>query len=304
MVAALGLTISSVFVFATGDSSYGWPVKPFNVQHPIRGKFDDPRAATRHMDDPGPKGASFHSGVDIVAPDGTPVYAVEKGQVAVESADHIAVTQWGSSLKNSHIFGYYHIRVVVKNKQMVSEHQLLGYILAGAGHVHLSEKLGGQYVDPLRRGALIPYTDNTKPTIQSISTYKNGQYQNLANVTVSGKINLTVNAFDTPPMKTPWPQEILTPSLIQWEIVNSRGKAVVPNRTAIDFSKYYDVNPKQVYAPGTLQNGPNRAGLYNFWLIQNLDTTKLAKGAYKLVLSASDNRGNKSTQTVVFNILN
>lgn len=304
MVAALCLTISSVFVFASGNSSYSWPVKPFNVQHPIRGKYDDPRAATKHMDDPGPKGGSFHSGVDVVATDGTPVYAVEGGQVTIESAYHIAVTVRSPRDKNPLIFGYNHVKPAVKNKQVVSEHQLLGYVLGGYGHVHLSERLNGKYVDPLRRGGITPYYDYTKPTIQAISIYKDGQYRNLGGTTLKGRVNLTVNAYDTPPMKTPWPTDILTPSLIQWKIVNHLGKAVVPNRTVIDFSKFYTVNPKQVYAPGTLQNGPNRAGLYSFWLDQNLNTAKFVNGAYKLVLSASDSRDNKTTQTVYFNILN
>ena len=27
--------------------SYGWPVKPFNRQHPVRGSFGDPRSVFR-----------------------------------------------------------------------------------------------------------------------------------------------------------------------------------------------------------------------------------------------------------------
>jgi murein DD-endopeptidase MepM/ murein hydrolase activator NlpD len=54
--------------------SYGWPVKPFDQQHPVRGFFCDPR-----IGDQG--GKSFHFGVDVSAPDGTAVFAVEPGTV-------------------------------------------------------------------------------------------------------------------------------------------------------------------------------------------------------------------------------
>jgi hypothetical protein len=247
---------------------------------------------------------SFHSGVDIAAPDGTPVYAVEGGMVTVENAHHIAVTVRYGGLKDSLIFGYWHIRLAVKNKQVVSKHQLLGYVLNGYGHVHFSERLRGKYVDPLRKGGLTPYYDHTKPVILAVYTYDNGKYQNLEKATVKGKVNLVVDAFDTPPMNTPWPLDVLTPSLVKWKIVNSKGKTVVASRTAIDFSKYYTVSLRQVYAPGTIQNGPIQRGVYNLWLVQDLNTAKLAKGAYRLVISASDNRGNKDTKTVGFNILN
>src|ERR1043165_2570356 len=55
---------------------YGWPVKPFDRQHPVRANLDDPRNG--HGD-----AKSFHFGVDISAPNGSPVYAVAPGKVFV-----------------------------------------------------------------------------------------------------------------------------------------------------------------------------------------------------------------------------
>ena len=68
---------------AGAASSYGWPFKPFNKQHPIRGFFGDPRTVYENgvlaggFDGPG--FFSFHQGVDISAPDGTPIYPVVSG---------------------------------------------------------------------------------------------------------------------------------------------------------------------------------------------------------------------------------
>src|SRR5262245_57312365 len=44
--------------------TYGWPVKPFNRQHPVRAFLNDPRIGSNG-------GTSFHFGIDVSAPDGT-----------------------------------------------------------------------------------------------------------------------------------------------------------------------------------------------------------------------------------------
>jgi murein DD-endopeptidase MepM/ murein hydrolase activator NlpD len=47
-------------------------VKPFDKQHPVRGFLNDPRIQGQS--------APFHFGIDVSAPDGTAVYAVEPGR--------------------------------------------------------------------------------------------------------------------------------------------------------------------------------------------------------------------------------
>src|SRR5688572_15595570 len=54
---------------APGPYTYRWPVKPFDRQHPVRGFFGDPRIANHGHS------KQFHFGVDISAPNGTPVFA-------------------------------------------------------------------------------------------------------------------------------------------------------------------------------------------------------------------------------------
>jgi murein DD-endopeptidase MepM/ murein hydrolase activator NlpD len=70
VVAILGLALPGA------AHAYGWPVKPFDRMHPVRGTFDDPRF---HLAPNFTTAQSFHSGVDISAPDDTPVYAVGPG---------------------------------------------------------------------------------------------------------------------------------------------------------------------------------------------------------------------------------
>ena len=53
--------------------TYCWPLEPFDSPHPVRAYFNDPRIAEASE--------AFHFGIDISAPNGTPVYAVEAGVV-------------------------------------------------------------------------------------------------------------------------------------------------------------------------------------------------------------------------------
>src|SRR5438128_6528686 len=151
MARAFLVTIAVFAVTASGAAAYPWPVKPFGAQHPIRGNFDDPRALRGSVDAAGYNPLSFHSGVDIQAPDGTPVYAIEFGQVTFPSASAVSVGTPFASAFAPLVFGYWHVVPAVGPHQYVARGQLLGYVRPGAGHVHLSEKRYGEYVNPLRR---------------------------------------------------------------------------------------------------------------------------------------------------------
>jgi hypothetical protein len=189
--------------------SYGWPVKPFNVQHPVRGFFNDPRIGSHG-------GQAFHFGIDISAPDGTAVYAVEAGTVYFDSPRAIAVV----ALDRSHAFGYWHIVPVVRSHQLVAKHQLLGHIDKTWGHVHFAESWRKNYVNPLRNGGLGPYTDHTAPTIDAIELDAG---------------DLVVEAHDTPDPRVPgeWADEPVAPALLQWRVVDPAGPGTW--RTAADF---------------------------------------------------------------------
>src|SRR5437763_201444 len=203
-------------------AAYPWPVRPFDKPHAIRGAFDDPRF---HLGSEGALSA-FHFGVDIAVRDGTPVYAVAPGYVRRTNVD-VTVHR-----PNGRAFGYWHIRPVVRRGQHVRLHQLLGYVLPGWGHVHLAESYLGAYRNPLRRGALTPFRDRTRPTVASVQLFSAaGRAFDLGHV--AGLFDAVAQIYDTPPIapRPPWDIARLTPSVIWWGL--GRRRASVTRWTVV-----------------------------------------------------------------------
>jgi hypothetical protein len=264
-------------------ASYGWPVKPFNRQHPVRGYLNDPRPS----DDAAIK--SFHFGIDISAPDGTAVYAVEGGEVFL-TRGRSAVAVKGAT----RTFGYWHIVPVVRNHQQVQLHQLLGHVLRGERHVHLAERHGADYLNPLRPGGIGPYVDRTPPTLASVEFLRGGQEQDA--LSLRGRIDVIVEAFDTTPLvvPAPWSNLPVTPARIRWGVSQGSRSVIARRIAAPGFSRarlapeLYD----SIYAPGTAKNGPGRPGHYRFYLAHKLDVSRLPAGRSVLRIEANDTRGN------------
>lgn len=297
MYRVVPLCCALALVLPVRAHAYDWPVKPFGVQHPVRGYFDDPRREKR------PDGRlqeSFHSGIDISAPDGTAVYAIESGRVSLRRGA-VVVTSAGE-----HVFGYWHVRPAVLRGTYVFRHQLIGRIERGRGHVHLSESVGGVYLNPLRPDALAPYGDRTPPTVAD--AYLSAHGVPVDPSAVGGTVDLIAEAFDTPPLapSPPFAQTRVTPALIRWRVVGLDGRIVIQWRTAIDFREHLLPSPlfAQVYAPGTIQNHANRPGDYRFYLARGWNTGAVPDGLYLLQIEAFDTRGNRGSRQLPFRIAN
>jgi hypothetical protein len=274
-------TVGVVPVRAPRARSYNWPIKPFRRQHPVRAFFDDPRGKGLRW--------SFHFGIDIAAPDGTRVYAVEAGKVYFDSPQALAVVS-----RDGRAFGYWHIVPRVRSHQFVERHQLLGFIARGWGHVHFAEQQKGRYVNPLRPGALTPYADDTAPTISEAGVVQSGP-----------RATLVASVFDTtvPRVPGPWADEPVTPALLRWRLLS--GQAVVTGwRTAADFRSFMLPASRftTVYAPGTRQNHMGKPGQYCFYLDRGWNTRSLRPGSYALEVAASDTRGNRTLATFALTV--
>lgn len=265
---------------ATGSSgqnyAYDWPVKPFDRQHPVRAYLDDPRIGKRER--------LFHFGIDIAAADGTLVYAVAAGRV-FRQFDHVAVV--GSAGE----FAYWHIVPVVRHHELVSRHQLIGYVMPPWGHVHFAEIHDGHYLNPLRPGALGPYADWTAPTLAAAGAESGSPHL------LTGHVSLVAAAHDTAPIRIAgaWHDEPVTPALVRWRLL-SGNRAVRTWRTAADF-RHEMLQPSQfdrIYAPATTQNHEGEPGLFCFNLARHFDTRTFPDGTYRLEIELRDTRRNAS----------
>jgi Peptidase family M23 len=269
--------------------SYGWPVKPFYRQHPVRANLNDPRNG--HGD-----AKSFHFGIDISAPDGTPVYAVEAG-LAFITRGRMSVAVRGAT----RTFGYWHIMPAVRNHQIIRLHQLIGYICSNDGggqHVHLAERRGTDYLNPLRPGGIGPYVDRTPPNVLSVEFLRNGREVDVG--ALSGRVDVVAEIVDTTPMlvPAPWSNLPVTAARIRWGISHASGHVVVP-RSVIDSDhmlpgKMYD----SIFAPGTSQNFVGAPGHYRYYLARGFRASRLPAGISRLRINATDTRGNRTLAQV------
>jgi hypothetical protein len=293
-------------------SAYPWPFKPFHVQHPIRGFFGDPRTVYRNRfaSDAltGPGFFSFHQGVDIVAPDGTPIYAVASGTAHYLGAATLVVAT------GHHVtFQYFHVvSVVGEGEHVTASRTVIGYVQAPYGHVHVTEIDGIRVVNPLASGHLTPYRDTTKPTIGVVTVEDR---LGAVDGPLCGRVEIDANVFDTPPLPVPGPFNGLpvSPAFVAWSLTRP-GHGVIVKRTVADFRTALPPNSKfwTVYAKGTYENSPrfggeqyrSMPGRYLFLLAGSLNTATLPNGDYIVTVRARDIRGNTAVATRRISILN
>jgi hypothetical protein len=293
-------TASLVLVPSAPGASYGWPLKPFFQQHPVRGFFGDPRIGHGRRGE----SHSFHFGVDVSAPDGTLVYATVSGQVVVSRAhpETVAIR----ARDGSTVFAYWHIVPTVRHGDRAFAYRtVLGRIAKGWGHVHFAETRNGRYLNPLRPGAMAPFADTTRPVIQAFSFERDGTA--IGRRALHGRFDLVVEASDTTPVAVPapWNDRPVTPVALRWRVVALHGRAT-RWETAVDFRA--TIPPPSafhaVYARWTRQNHPWSDGRYRFLLARSWDSRTLPAGRYRLEAVAVDSRGNAARRSAIFSIAN
>jgi hypothetical protein len=320
-LAAIGVGKATTSASATGHAeaaaSYHWPVKPFDRQHPVRGGFGDPRtifnaAPTLRGVLSGGGHFDLHKGIDISAPNGSAVYPVVSGVVTLVNRTDMWVKVDSGQGRT---FEYWHIHAVVGvGSHVEAGKTVLGHIVPPAGHVHLTELNGGEYVNPLAPGHLGPYDDGTTPRVTSISFRRSETSRDQLPNRVRGRVLLLATAEDDPTISAPgaWRGLPVTPAVISWEIRSWTGKVVLPRRVAADFrGELPHRNLWQVYARGTYQNMTVLGRHYSYaqpgsyiFKLTSFDTNRLRNGVYDLVVTATDIRGNSGSLSRRFTVEN
>ena len=274
---------------------YGWPVRPSDRAHPVRGGLNDPR------------NEAFHFGVDITALDGTRVYAVAPGRVHYSRGHRTAIAVRDPSA--CRWFAYWHVVPAVRSGTRVRRGDLVGRVVRGYNHVHLGEydRRLGRYVDPTRpgRAGLFPYHDPTRPEIVRVSAERGGRVLDPRGL--RGIVGLVVRTHDLPalPSPPPWDGYRVAPATIGWRLVGLRGSVVRPYRRVFDGRvKLDDRLFEAVYAPGTRHPRPRRPGLYRYWLARRFDTDAHANGRYVVRVRVADAHGNAAWASLAVTIRN
>jgi peptidase M23-like protein len=303
-IAAAALSHCNAFVAqaraaASGTGAapaYGWPVKPFHRQHPVRAFFGDPRIGGRSH--------SFHFGVDVSCPDGTPIYATITGRayISPRHPETVSVIAEHGNVE----FGYWHVVPTVESGARVTAYRtVIGRVVESWEHVHFAERRNGVYVNPLRPGAMGPFADTTVPTVRAVVARSVGAAP--PGATVHGRVDLVAEAYDETPISIagPWHDKPLTPALLQWRILDGK-RVVVGWRTAVDFRRTYPSNDlwSRTYTSWTRQNKKIWDGRYGFYLAHGFDTRRLHDGTYRVQVRATDIRGNSGTKAFPVTVAN
>jgi Peptidase family M23 len=300
----------------TGE--YGWPVKPFDRAHPIRGSFGDPRMI---FDGPptfdtllrGSGRFSFHQGVDISAPDGEPVYAVASGTVVRVTSEWVGV-----ECASGRAFEYWHVNTTLHvGQRVLAGKTVIGLVQRSEEHVHLTQIEDGRVVNPVARGRLTPYRNTTAPRILDIALHRGDGASEEMPYFVQGTIQPVVEAVDTPELRVPgiWGDMPITPARLTWRIEKWTGRVVVTERITRDVRETVPSNARfwDTFARGTYQNmavfGSHYSYLQNGRYLFKLsatpfDTRTLRDGVYTLVVQAEDTAGNRDVQRLRFTVHN
>jgi hypothetical protein len=203
----------------------GWPIRPFHRQHRLRAGLNELRTG------------NLHTGVDILAGDGSRVYALQPGFAQVlETRGPDARVQVGR-------FIYWHVHPTVRPGQYVRPlRDVVGTVLRGQSHLHLSEVLGDRYLNPLRPGGRIlsPWRDRGRPVLGRPRLGRGGR--------------AVIRGFD--PQSTTRRRESRTPVLglagLGYRLFNGRHRRIGPLHWAYRGSQHLPNSFRSlIYAPGT-----------------------------------------------------
>jgi len=324
------------------DSFRGWPVRPQNRQHPIRGSFLDPRPDPR-------RGAIYHEGVDVAVRDDRPEGGAPPGRThrvfAIEGGPVSFATPRGSRgrVQIGH-FGYGHVDPVVQFGEIVVPGQHIGWTCLNDWHVHLTELVltsqGAIAVNPLRReGKLHPFVDRARPRIREIRFHAPatpawarrpntsvallpGAGTRLDKDRLGGLVDVRVRVSDPQSFigwfeQLPWLAAPHHPYRLAVRIVAMSTGRVVRRREVFRAEQILGLGAGRHFAPGTEQNLPANGcmrlhgsvrcdGVYWFRLfpLRYWDTTKLGDGRYRLEVRAWDVAGNVGEAEAVVRIAN
>ncbi len=287
------VALSAVFLPATApvlaqDSTYPWPLQPFNTSQRISGTFSEYR---------GPDNPHFHNGVDIPQSDGTPVYSV------VDSRVTTIAPSGSNAYVRAENFAYVHIAPnpsLSVGDSVFAGQTVLGTILSGQGHVHFIDGYPGSRRNPLRDGGgLTPLEDPWTPDLSNVRFYLAQTGQRLASTELTSGVMITVRVEEKNAAPGTSGSGLNNGSYTVGYKILSRDRQTelfVPGTDGVVYR--FDSMPSDSYVHNVYHNlqattsnhvyiPTNEVTRKSSW-----DTSALPDGDYTVLLFAGDTRGN------------
>lgn len=160
--------------------SYDWPIGNGATQQQINGTFMEYR-----------EGSHFHDGIDIQAATDDMVHPVTNGTITLVRDN--GTVRMEDAYGNK--FWYIHLsQVDVSENQNVTTNSVIGTV---SGHLHFGEGADGSEVNPLRSGALNPFSDTDAPTcFTTVKVFEDGTTNELNLTAVEGQVDFIIQAKD------------------------------------------------------------------------------------------------------------
>ncbi len=273
------------------QAQFPWPVTPFNQTQTITGTFCEYRDT-----DPAPH---YHNGTDIPKADGSPVYPVIDG--VITSMD----PNGSSAFVRAGRFAYVHIAPnpsLSVGDSVFKSVTVLGTILDGLGHVHLTEGQFDSEVNALRDNTgLTPYVDIWPPVINYGRFYQNGTGVQFTNNSVSGRVDIVshISEINGPPGSSSAVFNNGTYKL-GYKILSADRQTIVfspPNNgLRFQFDRKPTVDVHNTFHPALSSTSAhvyyvtNTATSKSYW-----DTSTIPEGEYTAMIFAEDTKHNADT---------
>lgn len=277
-----------MFMSSTAHAQFPWPVTPVNQSQQITGTFCEYRDT-----DPAPH---YHNGTDIPKPDRSPVYPCIDGIItSLDPNGSNAFVRVGR-------FAYVHIAPnpgLGVGDSVFQSVTVLGTILDGLGHVHLTEGQVGNEVNALRQNTgLTPYLDSWPPVINFVKLFLNGTSTEFAGGNVSSRVDIVAHISERngPPGSS---SSVLNNGAykVGYRILTANRDSVVyapfNNGLRFQFDRkpsgdvHYTFHPSYSSTSMHVYYVSNTASGRAYW-----DTELLADGDYALQVFAEDTHGN------------
>jgi len=285
------LLFALCFLPFAAAAQFPWPVTPFNQTQTITGTFCEYRDTA-----PSPH---YHNGTDIPKADGSPVYPVIDG--VITSLD----PNGSNAFVRAGRFAYVHLAPnpsLSVGDSVFKSVTVLGTILNGLGHVHLTEGQFDSEVNALRENTgLTPYVDTWPPVMNYVRFYQNGAGVQFTNNSVSGRVDIVshISERNGPPGSS---SSVLNNGTYKlgYKILSADRKTIVfspPNNgLRYQFDRKPTADVHNTFHPALSSTSvhvyyvTNTATSKTFW-----DTSALPEGDYTAMIFAEDTRRNADT---------